>query len=177
LPANEYEVSIEYGHFLEKKKGHRYIFSNVLRLDVLSDKPKSWQGLAVGLEPDVTRRPRDGQSIPMRLRFKNTGDQPLRFGLGRAARRWYASADVLVCYDVQGTFLPLPKPKAKQTVQSLRLEKGKDLTIAVDLPGQTRTARVVFHHRFDVRKSAKPDERVLDADIYVFSRHVLLPAK
>ena len=176
LPANEYEVNIGYSYYLKKKKGYRDIFSNVLRFDVLADKPKSWQGLDVGLEPDVTRRPPDGRSIPMRLRFRNTGDQPLRFALRTAGRRWDVSSDVLVCYDARGTFLPLPTKLKGNPVQPLRLEKGKDLTIPVDLPGQTRTARVVFHHRFTVRKSVKPDERVLGSNIYVFSRHLLLPA-
>ncbi len=166
LPANEYELAALYDY---PERQHPYpIFSNVLRVDALTDKPLRWQGLEVELKPDGERQGSAGQPIPLQVRFKNTTQKPLRFGWVKIGQRVDLS-DALLCYDEKGTLLPLPIPAGKRRVETIRLEPGKSLSVQVEAPAHTAVARVVFGHCVVVRDT-QPDETPVSTG-YILSSH------
>lgn len=171
LPANEYEVAARYSHYQEAEKEYVRILSNILRLDVLTDEPKSWQDLEVQLESGAAEEREEAACFPIRARFKNSGKRPLWFALRKIGDYWDVNEFVL-CYDARGTLWSLPTPTGKRSVEKIRLEPGKELVVPACLPGEARVARVAFYHRV-VLEAKVPGDRVLGTG-YVFSPHILL---
>lgn len=176
LPVNEYEIGVEAAQYNESLEQHVHVVSNALRLDVLGNEPIPWQGLEVHLEPDPGRDPPAGGGTPMVVRFKSKWPPPLHMVLPYVGFRRNAS-EMLVCYDREGTQIPLEKPEGETVYWRVRLRQEEELTIPAVLPPGTRTARVAFQHQPEAaapQGKKPPGEILLDSDVWLYSPHVVL---
>lgn len=174
-----------YTSFLEYRKAEEKwltVQSNLLRLDIVDDRPKPAAGLEVDLVPEANP-PRPPRDISAKLTLRNTGDKAFNFYLPYRMDK-LAQDQILRCFDRAGTMIHGPRIRQSsfdsfgpRDVQHKpqRLEAGKSLVLGVILPGETALATAQIRGGFLTPKAdRKAGEVYFDTGGPSASRYVIV---
>jgi hypothetical protein len=143
----EFEFLTSFKEYRKAEGKWLTVESNLLRLDVVEDRPKPAAGLEVELVPEANP-PRPPRDIRAKMVLRNTGDKAFNFFLPYR-KETLAEDQILRCFDRVGTMILGPRfghtafdgfgPRDVQH-KPHRLEAGKSLVLEVNLPGETALA-------------------------------------
>lgn len=165
IPPNEFEISVLHIHLDRKQRKRFYAHSNILRFNVVTNQPQSFEGLSVRLKPINNSRRH------LKIVFTNHGNEPLRFALLERGGEWDCARHLLY-YDAEGTLLKLAPLEGEKQYSRKTLDPNESLTVKVPMPSRTALARCAFSHRI-VLSRKKEGVDVLSTGL-VLSPHLVL---
>jgi len=177
IPTNEYEVWVAFDQsrlvdIANPKQQRSEVFSNVLRLDSLSEKPNEWDGLQVGLSqtPSETK---STLTSTLTASFKNVSKEKISFFVPQVNGETDLSRDTLF-YDVSGTRIGPLVNQNRRTLggaSEIELARGEERLFKIAPPADTAIARLAFYNN---RFRSKANEIKGVKYGYIFSQHVIV---